>query len=214
MENGAGEDRVQDCVLCPPLRFRLNDMAELPPAVLASDADFYLTPDLAPLVEGHLLLVSERHWQCGGQLPPALWEGAMRWRDEVSDWYARAYGSPGVLTLEHGPAVQGGGGACVDHFHLHLLPDSGELDGRVRAALEAAGLSGSEAGPETLRALHGQGRTYALVGERVYPAEALPGQFLRGAVLDGASVWRWQELFGLPASRRRFHATVEALAPG
>ncbi|MEO3785139.1 hypothetical protein ABGB12_17540 [Actinocorallia sp. B10E7] len=204
---------MRDCVLCPPLRFRLNHMAELPPAVLACDSDFYLTPDLAPLVEGHLLLVSERHWQCGGQLPPALWERVARWRAEVSDWYSRAYGHPGVLALEHGPAVPGGGGACVDHFHLHLLPDSGELDGRVRAAAEAAGLTGSTASHETLSALHGRGRSYVLVGERVYPADVLPGQFLRGAVLDGSPVWRWQELFGLPDSRERFQATVEALAP-
>ncbi|WP_157963720.1 HIT family protein [Actinocorallia populi] len=211
----AGEPSAHDCVLCPPLRFRLNEMAGLPPGVLARDADFYLAPDLAPLVEGHLLLVSERHWRCGGQLPPALWQRAEGWRAEVSGRYARAYGDPGVLVLEHGPASPGGGGACVDHFHWHLLPDAGALGGRVRAAAEAAGLTGRPAGHEALRRLHDEGRSYVMVGGHAYPADELPGQFLRGAVLgEGSPVWRWQELFGLPPSRRRFHATLKALARG
>ena len=105
----SAEPAGHDCVLCPPLRFRLNEMAGLPPGVLAKDADFYLAPDLAPLVEGHLLLVSERHFRCAGELPPALWARAERWRAEVSGLYARAYGHPGVLVLEHGPGAPGGG---------------------------------------------------------------------------------------------------------
>lgn len=202
---------MHDCVLCPVLRFRFNEMADLPSLVLAQDSDFYVTPDVAPLVEGHLLLVSQMHWLCGGQLPERLWNAACSWRERVADWYVQAYGSGDVLVMEHGPATSQGGGACIDHFHWHLLPDRGELAAQVHRAAETAGLTGMPLSRPVLVGLYEAGRSYITVGGRVYPADVLPGQFLRGAVLEGEPVWRWQELLGLPESRSRFLTTLDAL---
>ena len=62
----ARDTGVEDCVLCPPLRFRFNHMVELPGAggILCGDRDFFVVPDLAPVAEGHLLLVTTAHWTC------------------------------------------------------------------------------------------------------------------------------------------------------
>lgn len=215
-------------MLCPPLRFRLNDMAELPGAagVLCGDGDFYVIPDLAPVVEGHLLLVSSAHWICSGAFPKRLWASAVRWRDRVARLYRAAYGAGEIVVLEHGPARPQGAGSCIDHAHWHLLPGAPG----VRAAVEGHGLTGVPAGHDAARELLAAGRSYLLVEEggagRLYTPEAVPGQFLRWAAVtalgahrgagDGAGtevVWRWQETFAEPASRGRFLATLEALLP-
>ncbi|WP_067488666.1 HIT family protein [Actinomadura hibisca] len=207
-----------DCVLCPPLRFRLNAMADLPgaSAVLAAGGGLFLMPDLAPLADGHLLLVSEEHLTCAGEFDAALWTRARRWRDRVARLYETAYGSPDLALFEHGPGSPQGGGACIDHAHWHLLPS---VTG-MRAVLEAFGRPGEEGSHGALRARFRAGRSYLLVEEdgiaTVHPGDGAPSQFLRRAAalaLDGRApaAWRWQESFGLPDSRARFARTLAAM---
>ncbi|MCW2900534.1 MAG: hypothetical protein JWO67_2799 [Streptosporangiaceae bacterium] len=225
----AGETGERDCVLCPPLRFRFNDMAGLPGAdgILCGDPDFYVVPDLAPVVEGHLLLVSMAHWTCAGAFPGRLWRAALRWRDDLGEIYREAYGTAGIVVLEHGPASPQGAGSCIDHAHWHLLPGAPG----VRSVVESQGLTGVPATHQALGDLHAAGRSYLLVEEdadaRVYAAEDVPGQFLRWAAATAAGpgeaaaggqgedsrLWRWQEMFGLPASRHRFLTTLRTLLP-
>ncbi|MFD0686309.1 HIT family protein [Actinomadura fibrosa] len=208
-------DPGQECVLCPPLRFRFNRMADLPgeSSVLARDGDFFLMPDVSPLVEGHVLLVTLGHHQCAGAFDERMWRAALRWRDRVARLYRAAYGSGELLLFEHGPASPQGGGACIDHAHWHFLPG-----GRgVRAIVEAADRPGEPAGRATLRAYCRAGCSYLLVEEEgiatVHPGDGVRSQFLRWAVTvtGPGGTWRWQETFGLPESRRRFLRTVQAL---
>jgi diadenosine tetraphosphate (Ap4A) HIT family hydrolase len=220
----ARDPGVRDCVLCPPLRFRFNHMVELPGAggILCGDRDFFVVPDLAPVAEGHLLLVTTAHWTCAGGYPERLWSAALRWRDHIAAVYRSAYGVGDVVVLEHGPARPQGAGSCIDHAHWHLLPGAPG----VREVVEGHGLTGAPASHGALRELIASGRSYLLVEEngdgRVYAVTRdLPGQFLRRAAVTaiaGADPaegggWRWQEMFGLPDSRRRFLTTLDALLP-
>lgn len=204
-----------ECVLCPPLRFRFNGMADLPgeTGVIASDADFLLMPDVAPLAEGHVLLVTREHHQCAAAFGPDLWGRALRWRDRVARLYRQAYGTGNSLLFEHGPASPQGGGACIDHAHWHFLPGTPA----VRTVVEERGLPGTPADHATLRAYFRAGRSYLLIEENgvatVHPGDGVRSQFLRWAVTAAGpnETWRWQETFGLPASRRRFLRTLQAL---
>jgi diadenosine tetraphosphate (Ap4A) HIT family hydrolase len=224
LEEALAEPSVQpgrECVLCPPLRYRINAMADLPgeESVIARDRDFLLIPDVAPLTEGHLLLVTSEHHQCAGDFPRPLWHAALRWRDHVSRLYDQAYGGGALLLLEHGPAVAQGGGACIDHAHWHFLPGTTG----VRAIVEQQGLPGAPAAYTALRARFRTGRSYLLIEEQgtatVHPGDGVPGQFLRQAAAlalhpgngPPREAWRWQETFGLPESRRRFLRTLDAL---
>lgn len=204
-----------ECVLCPPLRFRFNGMADLPgeSGVIARDRDFLLIPDVAPLAEGHVLLVTQEHRQCAGEFGREMWERALRWRDRVARLYRAAYGSGELLLFEHGPATSQGGGACIDHMHWHLLPGTPG----VRAVVEARGRPGAPADLAALRACFRAGRSYLLIEENevmtVHPGDGVESQFLRWAVTAAGPevTWRWQETFGLPAGRRRFLRTLTAL---
>ncbi|KAB2341100.1 HIT family protein [Actinomadura rudentiformis] len=214
-------DAMHDCVLCPPLRFRFNAMVDLPgeAAVLAADDDFFLMPDLAPIVEGHLLLVTTEHHQCAGAFGRAMWARAQVWRDRVVRTYREVYGLDDLLLFEHGPGTAQGGGACIDHAHWHLLPSGSG----VRALVEERGLPGEPASYEAVRRFFHSRHSYLLVEEQgtatVHPGDGVPSQFLRwaatvahDATLTGGP-WRWQESFGLPGSRARFFRTIEALQP-
>ncbi|MEV3926395.1 HIT family protein [Actinomadura coerulea] len=204
-----------DCVLCPPLRFRFNAMAGLPgeAGVIAGDRDFFLIPDVAPLAEGHLLLVTREHHHCAGDFSGPMWERALGWRDRVARLYREAYGSGGLLLFEHGPASPQGGGACIDHAHWHFLPGTTG----VRAVVEGQGHPGVPADHAALRAFYRAGRSYLLIEEdgvaTVHPGDGVPSQFLRWAVAsaDPGRAWRWQETFGLPTTRRRFLRTLRAM---
>ncbi|MFI0487160.1 HIT family protein [Actinomadura sp. 9N215] len=215
VEPTAWSEPGPECVLCPPLRFRFNGMADLPgeSGVIARDADFLLIPDVAPLAEGHVLLVTREHHQCAAAFCPALWERALRWRDRVARLYLRAYGTRELLLFEHGPASSQGGGACIDHAHWHFLPGTPG----VRTVVEERGLTGTPADHAALRAYLRTGRSYLLIEEdgiaTVHPGDGVRSQFLRWAVTAAGQdeTWRWQETFGLPSSRRRFFRTLQAL---
>jgi diadenosine tetraphosphate (Ap4A) HIT family hydrolase len=177
-------------------------------------------PDVAPLADGHLLLVTREHRQCAGDFDERLWAGALHWRDRVARLYRHAYGTGELLLFEHGPALPQGGGACIDHAHWHLLPGTPG----VRDVVERRGLPGAPAGHAAVRARFRTGRSYLLIEERgtatVHPGDGVRGQFLRWAVAVAlnsrsghrtAGTWRWQETFGLPESRRRFLRTLRTL---
>ncbi|GAA4129431.1 hypothetical protein [Actinomadura keratinilytica] len=215
-------DPRADCVLCPPLRFRFNAMADLPghDCVLAADDAFLLMPDLAPLTDGHLLLVTTGHHQCAAAFSASLFGRALRWRRHVALLYTAAYGAADMLVMEHGPGSPQGGGACIDHAHWHMLPTTAS----VRAVLEEQGLRGRAATHRALRACFRARRSYLLVEERghsvMYPADGVPRQYLRWAAAvalgrrtggTAPDVWRWQEMFGLPDSRARFLRTLDAM---
>ncbi|MQY09797.1 HIT family protein [Actinomadura macrotermitis] len=208
---------MRDCVFCPPLRYRLNAVADLPgaDAVLAADDEFLLMPDLAPLADGHLLLVTERHHRCAGAFDDELWARARAWRDRIAGLYQAAYGAADLTLFEHGPAGPQSGGACVDHAHWHFLPGTAGM----RPLVEGRGLPGEPASPAALRARLRAGRSYLLVEEdgaaTVHPGDGVPGQFLRWAAataLGDGHAWRWQETFGLPRGRARFRRTLDQLA--
>lgn len=214
-EPTAWNEPEHDCVLCPPLRFRFNGMADLPgeSGVIAGDRDFLLIPDVAPLAEGHVLLVTREHYQCAGEFGPGMWERALRWRGRVARLYRAAYGSGELLLFEHGPATPQGGGACIDHAHWHMLPGTPG----IRRVVEERGRAGMPAGRAALRAYLRAGRSYLLIEEdevmTVHPGDGVRSQFLRWAVASAGpdGTWRWQEAFGLPGSRRRFLRTLTAL---
>ncbi|SNT09837.1 Diadenosine tetraphosphate (Ap4A) hydrolase [Actinomadura meyerae] len=218
-EPTAWREPGRDCVLCPPLRFRFNGMAGLPgeTGVIAADRDFLLIPDVAPLAEGHVLLVTRDHHACAGEFGALMWERALRWRDRVAGLYRAAYGSGDLLLFEHGPAAPQGGGACIDHAHWHLLPGTPG----VRAVVEGWGRPGTPADRAALRARLRAGRSYLLIEEAgamtVHPGDGAESQLLRRAaataLAGGAAgrAWRWQETFGLPAGRRRFLRTLTTL---
>lgn len=206
----------KDCAFCPKLRFRLNRLENLPGAtgVLWGDADFLVMPDLAPLTEGHVLVVTVHHaiaMAASGVESLRRLNIHLRHIDRL---FRRAYGV-GATFFEHGPRHPGTAGSCIDHAHVHALP------ARVSLLREVcrAGLEMETATPATLFARYAAGDSYLFVQEDDFrtsqSAVNLPSQLMRRIYTEaaGGQEWRWQRMYMTDDSRARFLATLNTLLP-
>jgi diadenosine tetraphosphate (Ap4A) HIT family hydrolase len=102
-----GGGAVAGCVFCHP---------EFQPEALVTTDHVRLVPDLYPLAQGHLLVISREHLPCYGAADTvtleALEELSVRARNFIEDTYA-----VDPLAWENGVT-----GQTVYHAHLHLIP--------------------------------------------------------------------------------------------
>jgi diadenosine tetraphosphate (Ap4A) HIT family hydrolase len=75
-----------------------------------------LIPDLYPLVPGHLLVITRRHYLCIGAAPAAVREELPAVAEEAAAFVRETYGVEPLL-WENGVS-----GQTVFHAHLHLIP--------------------------------------------------------------------------------------------
>ncbi|MCE5197371.1 MAG: methyltransferase domain-containing protein [Armatimonadota bacterium] len=206
----------RDCIFCPDSRFDLNHEMGLAGvgSVLWANENFYLTPDIAPLVEGHLLLTSINHHVCFGDMPVGSVPAINNAKNYVRSLFNKAYNATTIF-MEHGPAQCGMAGACVDHAHLHCLP----CDLQIRKTLEKHLGSGKCCSIGDLAAIHDAGQSYVYIEESdgkewVYPTDVIPSQFLRqviAKILDKPT-WRWQDDCRSNNVQRVFNATLRHLS--
>ncbi|MFF2619043.1 hypothetical protein [Kitasatospora sp. NPDC058046] len=109
------------CVFCDPD----------PRLIVATSKRFRVCLDAAPLVPGHLILHSDRHLGCAGEVPEAWYEELDALRRSVRAQLEERYGR--VISYEHGRA-----GHCLSdgpehrlchHFHLHFVPADVDVTG-------------------------------------------------------------------------------------
>jgi diadenosine tetraphosphate (Ap4A) HIT family hydrolase len=86
---------------------------------------FTVLIDLAPLVEGHLLIVPKWHALSFGQVPPHMWGELLDLRTLVTERVTEIYGRPTIL--EHGSSSSITFSACVSHAHWHVIPVAVDL---------------------------------------------------------------------------------------
>ncbi|MFI7028437.1 HIT family protein [Microbispora rosea] len=218
IKQSGGSPGSDDCAFCPELRFLLNRLENLPGAtgVLWGDEDFFVIPDLAPLDEGHLLVVSVRHELAMGAFPGDVLARLEDHLKHVSHLFRSVYGRE-ALFFEHGPATPGEAGSCIDHAHMHCLPANTRIFGELRQE----GVMFGPASLADLRLLHRSGKSYLFLqeaGERLCCSagvEKQPNQVMRRAYswASQSNAWRWQTLYMRAASRHRYMATLNRLLP-
>lgn len=205
------------CYLCSPQRYTVNLAHELPgaSAILAGGDDLFLMPDVAPLVEGHLLLCTTQHHSCFGAYPKLQGPALPAAIEKVRRLLREAYGKP-VLLFEHGAVHPREAGGCVDHAHFHFLPFADP----VRASVAQILGDGEPIAIEGLRKYQDAGTSYVYLDDesgqgRVYKAGVLPCQFLRQIVAkhQGCPTGRWQEVIKRSEVRTAFRNTCDRLFP-
>lgn len=205
-----------NCVLCPSARFKFNREVGLlgSSSILWADNDIYVIPDIAPLVEGHLLIATTSHRICFGDCPESLIPKLYSVKSRVRRLFQDAY-SQGTLFFEHGPARCREGGACIEHAHWHCLPVSLP----IRQAIANYFGVGYAASLSTLKLLYQKGQSYLYVEDGaegwVYPVDILTSQFLRQivALLLGKGDWRWQTSCKTPETQTIYMRTLDRLLP-
>lgn len=89
------------------------------------NADFLISPDLSPLITGHLLVILSCHYTSFGEI-----------KDEVISQRIRRVveqllGTDDLLLFEHGAVTKGEGGASIDHAHMHIMPKPNGLSNEI-----------------------------------------------------------------------------------
>lgn len=168
----------KDCVFCEPH----------PALMLHTTEHFSVTLDVAPLVEGHLILHSKSHWGCSGEVPAELFDELLALKELVRDRLATAYGP--VSFYEHGRA-----GHCLNdgpehrlchHFHLHAVPVTGNVSHVLRQQLRETDVASYRNMPD----LYDRFGVYLYYedpdGQKYfYPASTeIPRHFLRSVVSE------------------------------
>jgi len=204
-------------MLCPPSRFEVNRSLGIPgiSSLLWGDNDLFVIPDVAPLMEGHLLLVITHHYRCYGAAPRELQSKILTALDRIAVLYHEAYGET-ALFIEHGAAQRKRAGACIDHAHWHCLPTSYPIE---KTVTELLGL-GQHASMDSLRDIHASGQSYIYIGDasgqgNVIIADVLPSQFLRQIVESNKDrrEWRWQDACQDPGNQNLFRGAINRLLP-
>lgn len=176
---------------------------EITSAIVAETPHFAVVPDAAPIVEGHLLVLTKEHLHSIAHLSAAFYPKLEKILQHLHDVLSRHYSAP--IVLEHGAAsAQQRAGCCVDHAHLHIVPVTVDL----MPFLEPRFVKMPLRDFHDLQA-HFRGRPYLLVVSATgamfgFDAPICPSQFHRqllAVTLGYPSEWDWRQ--GIKDEARR-----------
>lgn len=164
--------------------------------------NFAVIPTLGAIVEGYLLVVSKKHYECIGQLPDDLFPELERVIDRVKLVTWSVY-KKNVVCFEHGAvSCSNKFGGCIDHAHLHIVPCGDVLSGMITdCGMELVPIASIDA----LSCIAGKNQPYLYWEDsdsRKYVIQDgfIPSQFCRKIIADYYSVaeqWDWRQNLNL-----------------
>lgn len=101
---------------------KLFDATQVESQVLLRGKNVLVIADVAPLVEGHCLIIPINHYASLAQCPPSTQDEIHTLIRRVSKVLFQVYNN-GVIVFEHGQCVEKTNEGCgINHAHLHILP--------------------------------------------------------------------------------------------
>ena len=174
--------------------------------------DFSISPDLSPLVTGHLLVIPTRHYASIGEIEDN--EMLIRFR-KISE---QLLGTSDLLVFEHGAVIEGEGGASVDHAHLHVMPRPLNMTiDLIDEYITESGCVASLKVPASQKVLHNffinrQPYIYYELHNQsfAYPVNSLPHQFLRMMLQPYCQIsYNWRITYLTDVCRKNVQKTIE-----
>lgn len=110
-----------DCFFCKDKRFLLNRRLGLAgeSSVIYEDENVFVTPDIAPVVKGHYLIVTQEHINSYGNADEKTYDSLEKAKKFL---ICNLYHTDNVLFWEHGAVINHSAGGCIDHAHIHAIP--------------------------------------------------------------------------------------------
>jgi diadenosine tetraphosphate (Ap4A) HIT family hydrolase len=164
--------------------------------VIFQTESFLVVLDTAPLAEGHLLIITDRHMPSLGGLSKTERDELHAVKRDMESKLRKVYGP--ITYFEHGAeSFTRHAGACIDHAHLHLVP--GDIDMLPRVARDYPNIESFVSHKDALDSL--AGRAYLMFGRDTGPAygahaPACATQYLRRLVSEAAeskAIWNWRD---------------------
>jgi diadenosine tetraphosphate (Ap4A) HIT family hydrolase len=176
------------CALCRAVDERALSRPDFDSHLYATP-HFVVMPAVGPITPGHVLVVSRHHLPNLGAMGPSAITEYCALVSYISS--LPAYRSLNVLEAEHGASVSDGGGSCITHVHINLIPGFGEyvqaFDGTLRVKGTDPNLA--DLTPETAPYIMLRSGTTA----RVLAAPEVPSQLIRKKLFAeiGRDDWDW-----------------------
>lgn len=199
------------CIFCPKHRFQNNFKVgfSLSESLIYEDEYIFVTPDLSPLVSGHLLIVSQKHYNSFSSAPIEVKKAL---KNALQYIYERL-GYQDITWFEHGAVFPGKGGASIDHAHLHVLP----CNFPVQKAVESDNkyFQKVKFSIEIFNSLANK-QPYLWIGNSldssyIYFVNCLPSQYLRNIImqLQGSNAYNWKNNFMGEESKEKYRETLK-----
>lgn len=203
-----------DCPFCFNNRkiFLYENSYDVTNMYFYEDKDFSISPDLSPLVTGHLLVIPHEHFASFGEIDDPLLISRIH---QVS---ADLLKTDDLLYFEHGAVIEGEGGASVDHAHLHIMPrPNGVSMETIDNYIKLSGHVSSEkieVTEDTLHTFFIKRQPYVYYGisgkEYAYPVSRLPHQFLRMMLQNYCNLsYNWRNTYKLAECRNNVINTIQ-----
>lgn len=212
-----GEGVEGECPFCRELEHSRSRIESEAPAsyFFWEGEDVFVVADIAPIVAGHILIVSKHH-------RTNFWKD---WRDADSELhriigilrrFSVSHLQKSVVAFEHGvtTSLADGRGACIDHAHVHLAPIKGPLLPEARKAgawqVEFPGRDHEDHVAQCYVLSDTDGGEYALATEH------FESQFFRFVLAQhaGSNFWDWKDFMDFQdasGARATYAATVAIL---
>lgn len=198
------------CVFCKENRFLLNQKAgmDIQEAVIYENDRICITPDLAPLTTGHLLVLSQEHFNSFADAPVCVRNDLLCVIRYLSESF---FSNTGITWFEHGAVFPDTGGASINHAHLHIIPHTLHLETDIETDhMYCKKIPFSANAFSALAAA----QPYLWIGNRyasyIYTVSALPRQYLRqkAASLLDCEDYNWQHTYLSARSQNAYQETI------
>ena len=203
-----------DCYFCDGL-FQLNKEIGLASddSIVYQDDNVFITPDIAPVVEGHFLIVTKVHWNSFANVDDDTYISLERAKEYLR---RSVFKGEDVLFFEHGAVRKNTAGACIDHAHMHIIPIPSDIyididkficmfvtSEKIEANKSSIQNCAKDEQPYVFYEID-RGRSW------YYPVEAIPHQFFRMMVRNRFSCmhYRWGEQYNTDKSKELFNKTL------
>jgi diadenosine tetraphosphate (Ap4A) HIT family hydrolase len=201
-----------DCYFCDRL-FELNKEIGVASdeAIIYQDSNVFIIPDIAPVVEGHFLIVTKTHWNSFANVDDDTYTSLERAKEYLRH---SVFKNKKVLFFEHGAVRENTAGACIDHAHMHIIPISSDIDidkfitnfvssKKIKVNKYSIQKCAKDNQPYLFYEIEENSQWY-------YPVEWLPHQFFRMMVRYHFSVaqYRWGEQYMTDKSKELFTSTL------
>lgn len=206
-----------NCFFCEENRFLLNNSIGLSDnSIIYENKYLFVTPDIAPIVLGHFLIVTKQHWNSYGNTNKEVFDAL----EEAKEYLKRnIFTDCPILFFEHGAVIEHTAGSCIDHAHMHAIPFDAciDIDGYIKKC-EFINSTKVKANFTTLNHWAHSKQPYIYYeiekDKYAYPVGRLPSQFFRAMIATYyRKQYNWKLLYKDEFSKNLFEDTLD-LASG
>lgn len=202
------------CPFCKEHKLELHERVGLKAedALIYSDDNLYVIPDVSPVCNGHYLIIPHEHCHSFSSCTEETFHSL---RKAILYILTEVYGTTDVTIFEHGAVFEGTGGSSIDHAHMHILPQEPDLISLIDK--EHIYIEKIPFTKENFLSLNGK-QPYILVGSKKFGVfiftvdNRLPSQYLRkvsAEVLGSDIDYNWRKCFDEEESIERLKETLE-----